>query len=465
MRSVAETDENVRYLFGTDGVRDVANKGVMIPEMALRLGRAFVLFLTEKGVPRPLIAIGRDTRQSGQMIQAALEAGLTSAGAEVVRLGVIPTPGVSFAVRELGADAGAVISASHNPAEYNGIKFLDGQGYKLSDRDEMKIEECLSDGILDEWRPTGRAVGGIREEGMLESYARWLREYWDPAGEGLPALTVDCAHGAASKVAKDVFCSLTTASPAFIGVDPDGLNINESVGVMHMEHLGRAVVESGARLGVAFDGDADRVLFTDPSGRIIDGDIVLWVIGRWLAGRGELGSGVVATVMSNLALEERLGEQGIPVFRCPVGDRYVLQTMREKRSFLGGEQSGHIILGNHVTTGDGLFTALAFLRAVLELGEDTETLNERFGRYPQILRNVRVEDKQAVLSDPRLKVAVDSARAALGETGRIFVRASGTEPLVRVLVEARDEADLAPACDGVVEVLNQIGMVRKECCQ
>lgn len=463
---MAEKAENVRYLFGTDGVRDVANRGVMIPEMALRLGRAFVLFLTEMGVPRPVIVLGRDTRQSGQMIEAALEAGLTSAGAEVIRLGVIPTPGVSFAVRDLGADGGAVISASHNPAEYNGIKFLDSQGYKLSDSDELKIEDCLSDNILDEWRPTGRAVGGIREEStVLDSYASWLKDYWDRARDSFPPLVVDCAHGAACGVAQDVFTVLGADSLNFIGVAPDGLNINESVGVMHMDHLGKKVLETGSQLGIAFDGDADRVLFTDPSGRPIDGDIVLWVIGRWLARQGKIGQGVVATVMSNLALEERLGEEGVAVFRCPVGDRYVLETMREKKALLGGEQSGHIILGDHVTTGDGLFTALAFLRAVHELGEDPASLVDRFGRYPQLLRNVKVADKAGLLADARLQATIAEAKADLGEHGRVFVRASGTEPMVRVLVEAREESRLSPVCDRILDVIDQLNSKREECFQ
>ncbi len=462
---MAEINENIRYLFGTDGVRDVANKGVMIPEMALRLGRAFVLYLTERGVPKPVIVVGRDTRQSGLMIEAALEAGLTSAGAEVIRLGVIPTPGVSFAARQLGADGGAVISASHNPAEYNGIKFLDNQGYKLSDGDETRIEEFLSDSILDEWRPTGRAVGIIRDENFHPAYVDWLKKHGDFSRGRVPSLTVDCAHGAACCVARDFFSALGIESPDFIGVDPDGLNINESVGVMHMEHLGRRVVDRGSHLGIAFDGDADRVLFTDPSGRTIDGDIILWVIGRWLARKGDLGQGVVATVMSNLALEERLGEQGIQVFRCPVGDRYVLETMREKGARLGGEQSGHVILGGHVTTGDGFFTALAFLRALTEMNEDPADLVERFGRYPQILKNVRVDDKKAALVDARLQTAIEVARDELGDKGRIFVRASGTEPMVRVLVEARDECLLAPVCDSVVDVIRQLNSIQEEYCQ
>lgn len=463
---MAEKAENIRYLFGTDGVRDVANRGVMIPEMALRLGRAFVLFLTEKGVPRPVIVVGRDTRQSGQMIEVALEAGLTSAGAEVIRLDVIPTPGVSFAVRDLGADAAAVISASHNPAEYNGIKFLDSQGYKLSDSDEIKIEECLSDNILDEWRPTGRAVGRIRDEkNALDRYVAWLKNYWDPARDRLPSLVVDCAHGAAFSVAQSLFPSIASESLDFIGVAPDGLNINESVGVMHMKHLGERVLQAGSRLGIAFDGDADRVLFIDPLGRTIDGDIVLWVIGRWLARKGELGQGVVATVMSNLALEERLAEEDVAVFRCPVGDRYVLETMREKKSLLGGEQSGHIILGDHVTTGDGPFTALAFLRAVHELGEDTATLVDRFGRYPQILKNVKVTDKVGLMVDVRLQAAIAQACEELGDQGRIFVRASGTEPMVRVLVEAREELLLTSVSEKVLAVVHHLSSTQEECFQ
>ncbi|QTX31289.1 phosphoglucosamine mutase [Aminithiophilus ramosus] len=425
----------VRCLFGTDGVRDVANRGTMTPEMALRLGRAFVFCLTEAGSPRPSVVVGRDTRRSGPMLEAALVAGLTSAGAEVTLVDVLPTPGVSFAVGKIGAAGGAVISASHNPAEYNGIKFLDGQGGKLSDAQELAIEETLGDALLDDWRPTGGSVGSVVRDGAVaDAYLDRLAEF---SGIVKEAFVVDCAHGAASALVPRLFERLGS-SAHLIGASPDGLNINEGVGVMHMESLSTAVRTRRAPFGIAYDGDADRVLFCDGQGRLLDGDIMLWVLARWMARRGDLGRGVVATVMSNMALEERLGEAGIPLVRCPVGDRYVLEAMRENTMGLGGEQSGHVILGPWVGTGDGLLTGLAFLRACRELNEEIDSLVDRFGRYPQLLRNIAVSDKKNVLQSVALREALASAEARLGEWGRIFVRASGTEPLVRVLVEAKD---------------------------
>ncbi|MBL3593805.1 MAG: phosphoglucosamine mutase [Synergistaceae bacterium] len=443
----------VRCLFGTDGVRDVANKGTMTPEMALRLARAFVLFLTEGGAPRPSVVVARDTRHSGPMLEAALVAGLASAGAEITLLGVAPTPAVSFAIRKSGAAGGAVISASHNPAEYNGIKFLDAKGSKLDDGEESAIEETLADSLLDDWRPTGASIGSIgSDESLLDAYVDWLSSFAGPFGG---PVVVDGAHGAASAVLPRLATRLGV-KPHLIGLAPDGLNINEDVGVMHMAHLAQAVRQTEAVCGVAFDGDADRVLLCDRRGRTLDGDILLWVLARWLKERGELGQGVVATVMSNLALEERLGESAIAVSRCPVGDRYVLEAMREKGMGLGGEQSGHVILGPWVCTGDGLLTGLAFLRACHELGEDLDSLYDRFGRYPQLLRNVTVSDKKKVLQSKLLQEAIAEAEGRLGEWGRVFVRASGTEPLVRILVEAKDCQLMEELAQNVASLITQL---------
>ncbi len=450
--------KRVRCLFGTDGVRDVANKGTMTPEMALRLARAFVFFLTEGGRPRPSLVVGRDTRRSGPMLESALVAGLASAGADVSLLNIMPTPGVSFAIRKLGAAGGAIISASHNPAEYNGIKFLDHQGCKLSDEEESAIEETLGDSLLADWRPKGASIGSIGEDvSVIGAYVDWLADFIDSLDMPLIA---DCAHGAAS----DVFPQLVSrlgAEAVFIGDHPDGLNINEDVGVMHMNHLAEEVLRRQAPVGIAFDGDADRVLFCDGRGRIIDGDIMLWILARWMKSRGELGGGVVATVMSNMALEERLGDVGIPVCRCPVGDRYVLEMMREKAMGLGGEQSGHLILAPWVSTGDGLFTGLAFLRACRELGEDLDSLVDRFGRYPQLLRNVAVSDKKDVLQSDRLREAVSAAEERLGEWGRVFVRASGTEPMVRILVEAKDPDLMAELAESVSAVIRRLSPIKE----
>ena len=427
----------VRCLFGTDGVRDVANRGMLTPEMALHLARAFVWWLVRRGESRPRVVVGRDTRRSGDMLEAATMAGLMSAGADALTVGVLPTPGVSFAIGSVGASGGVVISASHNPAEYNGIKFFDSQGCKLSDEDEASIEEYMDDHLLDDWRPTGASTGVVGDGAFLrERYQHWLESL---AGEHTwpGRLVVDCAHGAAVPVAGPLF-ALLGADTVVTGDRPDGLNINEDVGVMHMSHLVGCVKEHRGQLGVAFDGDADRVLFVDRQGRTLDGDVLLWVLARWLRRRGTLGSGVVATVMSNMALEEHLGEEHIPVFRCPVGDRYVLETMKREESQLGGEQSGHIIIREFVSTGDGLCSALLFLRACRELGEDVDTLVDRFARYPQILRNLHVKDKRRILEDDNWQVFLNQAEARMQGVGRILVRPSGTEPLVRILVEAKD---------------------------
>jgi len=391
------------------------------------------------------------------MLEAALSAGLTSAGADVLSLGVIPTPGVSYTVRHTGIHGGAVISASHNPAEYNGIKFLDSKGYKLSDDDEAAIEEYLGDPLMDEWRPSGASIGVVRQspESVLR-YRDWLRGLFGEGWLSGKVAVIDCANGAASMIAGELFsgCGLDVR---MVGNCPDGLNINEGVGVMHMPHLARAISDSGAHFGIALDGDADRVLLADSKGRVIDGDILLWVLARWLQMKGTLGSGVVSTVMSNMALEERLSEIGIPLTRCPVGDRYVLEGMKKSNSRLGGEQSGHIILYQHVHTGDGLCTALNFLKACEELGEDVDTLVDRFARFPQLLRNFRVEAKSGILESERVQKAIRDCQQRLGDKGRVFVRMSGTEPLVRILVEAREEALLSEITDRILETIRAAG--------
>ncbi|MCL2767414.1 MAG: phosphoglucosamine mutase [Synergistaceae bacterium] len=432
--------ENIkeRCLFGTDGVRDLANQGMMTPEMALRLGRAYIRYLVESGIPRPRIVVGRDTRKSGMMLESALSSGMASAGAEVLLLGVIPTPGVSFAIQNLAAEGGAVISASHNPAEYNGIKFLDGQGFKLSDNAEITIEDIFGDSFTDEWRPGGASIGGIRRiPNMLENYAKRiasLSEY----GENLPpSMVFDCAHGAAASV-MPILLKEIGASFSLIGAESNGLNINESVGVMYIEHLVKNVINNKYSVGVAYDGDADRVLMVDSLGRIIDGDIMLWVLGRWLAAKGGLGSGVVATVMSNRVLEEKLAEDGIQLFRCPVGDRYVLEKMKESEACLGGEQSGHIVVFPYTNTGDGLFTTFLFLKACNALDENIDTLADRFKPYPQQLKNIKLAAGITVERE-FIQNATAEAELRLEGRGRVLIRNSGTEPLLRLFVEAADE--------------------------
>lgn len=430
--------QSCRCLFGTDGVRDIANRGAMTPEMALRLGRAYVLFLTERGAPRPQIVVGRDTRRSGLMLECALVAGMTSAGAEVVTLGILPTPGVSAAVSRFRAQGGAVISASHNPPEYNGIKFLNRDGQKLSDADELEIEEYLGDDLIDEWRPSGASIGEVHSESRFaEEYGHHVLQTL--AGERLEGMTIlfDCANGAASTVIDGVLRQLDCKA-VVMGNKPDGLNINEKSGVMHLDMLKTAVVEHQADLGIAYDGDADRVLLVDARGRVIDGDVILWVLARWLQREGMLGSGVVATVMSNGALEYHLSKENIEVFRCAVGDRNVLEMMKNTESRLGGEQSGHVIIDSVARTGDGLCTGFAFVRACRELGEVASTLVDRFAPFPQKLVNICVADRDKVMTDPDLKNAIDEASRGLASSGRIFLRPSGTELLIRLLVECDD---------------------------
>ena len=425
----------VRRYFGTDGVRDIANLGNMTPEFAYRLGRAYVLFVLGKGFEKPEIAVGRDTRRSGNMIEDSLCAGMMSAGAGVCRLGVIPTPGVSFVLSHNNFAGGAVISASHNPAEYNGIKFLDENGFKLTDEDETAIEDKLLDRG---GHPTGEGVGVSRcGKQYVEEYTEALKKVIGSISDKTLPLTIDAANGAASAFVEPIFKDWR--APVCFGANkPDGLNINSGVGVTHMDYLCAETVKNGSAAGIAYDGDTDRVQLCDSKGRTIDGDIILWVVGRWLHKKGTLGSGVTATVMSNMELEDLLAKEGIKVFRCGVGDRYVLDTMRREGSRLGGEQSGHIIALDYANTGDGLYSGALFLTAVAELGEDISTLCDRFEKYPQILRNVRIKNRGAVMSSPEVEEASAKAKEMLGGKGRMLLRPSGTEPLIRIFVESRD---------------------------
>lgn len=444
-----------RQFFGTDGVRDIANQGMMTPDAAMRLGSAYAVFLMENGVERPKIAVGRDTRLSGEMLQSALMAGIASSGGDAVDLGVIPTPGVSSAALRGPFSGGAVVSASHNPAEYNGIKFLDGDGFKLTDDDEAGIEEIFLD---DERRRRAapERIGTVRDgseyrAGYVEGLGKLFRDIKD---RSYP-IVIDAANGAASSYVGPLF-SEWSGGVTFMANDPDGTNINKNVGVTHIETLAAKVRETGAALGIAYDGDTDRVLMCDGRGRVLDGDIMLWVIGRWLASRGELGAGVVATVMSNMVLEDLLAQEGIKVFRCPVGDRYVLDTMKREGARIGGEQSGHIIALDYANTGDGLCSGILFLKAVGELGEDVSTLVDRFDRYPQVLRNMKVKDKNAVMSSPLVEAAAKEAEQLLAGKGRMLLRPSGTEPLIRIFAESRDAELMNRAADIMEEAIGKV---------
>jgi phosphoglucosamine mutase len=427
-------------LFGTDGVRGVAGRELS-GELAFQLGRAFVVALTEQGERRPHIAVGRDTRASGEFLEAALSAGICSAGGDVLSLGIVTTPGVAFLTRDLGAQAGAMISASHNPAEYNGLKFFAANGYKLPDEIEDEIEHIVEK--ADGPRPVGRDVGRILSEPKAEF--RYLEHLESAAFGRLDGLrvVVDCANGAAWAEAPELLRRLG-ADVVPINDRPDGWNINDGCGATEPDVVARAVLETGADAGVALDGDADRAIFSDAEGNVVDGDQVLTATALAMQRSGDLpGDLVVSTVMSNLGFRRAMHEAGINLAETRVGDRYVLEEMVRSGAELGGEQSGHVIFLRHATTGDGMLTAVRFLGLAAASGRTVADVAGAMVKFPQVLRNIEVSDRTALDASEAVWDAVHRAEAALGERGRVLVRASGTEPLVRVMVEAesQDEAE------------------------
>ncbi|HVL51454.1 MAG TPA: phosphoglucosamine mutase [Actinomycetota bacterium] len=418
-------------LFGTDGVRGVANSQ-LTPELALRLGRAAAIELGSGG-RSPRVVIGRDTRASGPMLQAALAAGVMSAGAEVVDAGVLPTPAVAFWVTTLGASAGAVISASHNPFPDNGIKFFGGDGYKLADDQELRIEQ-LVDSAGPGAEPGG--IGVLSDAGDL--YVNHALEALE--GRSLAGLRVvlDCSHGAAFRTSPEAF-RRAGAELKVINADPDGVNINARCGSQDLGGLVAQVRAAGADLGLAHDGDADRVIAVDEQGREVDGDGLIASLAIELKEAGRLaGNLVVSTVMANLGFRRAMAAAGIDLVETPVGDRYVLERMRRDRASIGGEQSGHVIFSDFSTTGDGLITGLRVAGLMAASGRKLSDLAAVVERFPQVLLNVRVGDAEAAGASEELAQAVQKAQEQLGETGRVLVRPSGTEPLVRVMVEAQD---------------------------
>ncbi|HEY8393876.1 MAG TPA: phosphoglucosamine mutase [Thermaerobacter sp.] len=431
-------------LFGTDGVRGVANDDLS-PELALRLGRAAAAVLAQAAGGRPRVLMGRDTRASGDLLEAALAAGLMSAGADVVPLGVITTPGVAFLTAQLGATAGAVISASHNPPEYNGIKFFSAEGRKLPDALEEEIESLIAAepsagagaGLP---APVGGAVGRRQPEAAAaERYIEHLRSVVRSDLRGL-RVVVDCAHGAAYRLAPEVWRRLGVRLTV-LNDRPDGTNINVDCGSTSPEKLAEAVVREGADLGVAYDGDGDRVIAVDERGRVVDGDAILAVLARDLLARDALPHRtVVATVMSNLGLERALAAAGARLVRTKVGDRYVFEAMEAGGYVLGGEQSGHIILRQYAQTGDGILTGLVLADVMVRSGKPLSELASVVQPVPQVLVNVRVARKDGWEQEPAIRTAIRRAEERLGDAGRVLVRASGTEPLIRVMVEGDDEA-------------------------
>ncbi|MFB4301538.1 phosphoglucosamine mutase [Actinomadura sp. NTSP31] len=422
-------------LFGTDGVRGLANRDLTAP-LAMDLSVAAARVLGEQGAfrgHRPMAVVGRDPRASGEFLEAAVVAGLASSGVDVLRLGVLPTPAVAHLTHELAADVGVMLSASHNPAPDNGIKFFDNSGYKLPDEVEDRIEARLGAA----WEPpTGPGVGRVREaHGAVEQYVAHLLGTVPVSLDGL-RVVVDCANGASSEVAPEAL-RRAGAEVITIGAAPDGLNINAGCGSTHLEALCAAVREHGADAGIANDGDADRCLAVTASGEVVDGDQIMAILALDLREAGALASDtVVATVMSNLGFKLAMREAGIAVVETAVGDRYVLEAMKDGGFGFGGEQSGHVIMLDHATTGDGVLTGLHLLAAMVRRGRPLDELAKVMTRLPQVLINVRGVDKGRAKTDPALASAVADAAAELGETGRVLIRPSGTEPMVRVMVEA-----------------------------
>ena len=430
---------NGRKLFGTDGIRGTANIEPMTAETALRLGQATGIMFV-RGSHRHRVVIGKDTRLSGYMIEPALVAGFISAGMDVTLAGPLPTPAIAMLTRSLRADLGVMISASHNPFEDNGIKLFGPDGYKLSDATEAEIEHLMASDLSARLAPPAALGRASRLNDAAGRYIESAKSTF-PRGQTLDGLkiVVDCAHGAAYRVAPTVLWELG-ATVIELGVKPDGFNINRDCGSIKPEQLCRAVVEHGADLGVALDGDADRLLLSDETGRLVDGDQILALTAQTWHRAGRLrGGAVAATVMSNLGLERFLASEGLALRRTAVGDRYVMERMRADGLNLGGEQSGHVIMADYSTTGDGLIAALQVLAALVEQRRPASLACRLFDPLPQHLRSVRFTGASP-LNDPRVTAAVADAEARLSTTGRLLLRESGTEPVVRVMAEGEDEA-------------------------
>jgi phosphoglucosamine mutase len=441
-----------RSLFGTDGVRGRANTAPMTAEVAMRIGMAAGQVF-KRGGHRNRAVIGKDTRLSGYMIEQALTAGFLSVGVDVLLLGPIPTPAVGFLTRSMRADMGVMISASHNPYEDNGIKLFGPDGFKLSDAVEREIEALVVAPTCTQLAAP-RAIGRARRLDDVDG--RYVEAVKASAARGLDLsglkVVVDCANGAAYKVAPTVLWELG-AEVVSVGVSPDGFNINGNCGSTHPDVLQEQVVAHGADIGLALDGDADRVVLVCEQGKVIDGDQLMATIANYWARDGRLrGSGVVATVMSNLGLERYLAGHGLSLIRTQVGDRYVLERMRADGFNLGGEQSGHIIMTDHATTGDGLMAALQALSAIKAGKRASETFHA-FAPVPQLLKNIRVGDADAVMAAAPVVQAIAAAEQRLGRNGRILVRKSGTEPLIRVMAEGDDPDLVRAVVDQVIETI------------
>jgi phosphoglucosamine mutase len=446
-----------KKLFGTDGVRGVANIDPMTTEMAMQLGRAGAFVFKNEVNRRHRIVIGKDTRLSGYMIENALVAGICSMGVDVLVVGPLPTPGIAFITSSMRADAGVVISASHNPYQDNGIKFFSKTGYKLPDELELKIEELIINHRLDELRPIADEVGkAYRIDDAIGRYVVFLKNTFpkDLDLQGL-RIVLDCAHGAGYKVAPCVLTELG-AEVIPLGVKPNGTNINEGCGSMHPEVMAEKVREYRADLGIALDGDADRVIFVDENGVEVDGDHIMALCGTEMMKAGQLNKKtVVATVMSNMGLDIAMKKAGGKVVRTDVGDRYVVEEMLKNGYNLGGEQSGHMIFLDHNTTGDGILSALQVLAIIQRTGKPLSELAQVMTSLPQVLVNVKVRKKADLQEIAPIKKVIDEVEAELGDKGRVLVRYSGTEPLLRVMIEGENQERIEILADQVAAAVRE----------
>lgn len=443
-------------MFGTDGVRGVANSE-LTAELAFRLGKAGAAVLG-KAHKHPVFVIGKDTRISGDMLEAALTAGILSVGGNVIKAGVIPTPGVAYLVRHYEADAGVVISASHNPFEFNGIKFFNGKGFKLDDSIEDEIQAVIESDFEGVEIGTGSELGSLRDaqDEALDVYVQYLLSTVDLDLKGMK-IVLDCANGASYKSSPAVYRALG-ADVTVIGGEPDGININDHIGSTHPEQLQKKVVEVGAALGFAYDGDADRLISVDENGQIVDGDKAMCICAEYLKARGELAENLVtATVMSNLGFHKYLDSKCIDVEITTVGDRYVLESMLKTGGIIGGEQSGHIIFLNHSTTGDGCLSSLQLLSAVLASGKKISELADPIKIYPQVLINAKVANtkKQAYKEDAEIVAAIDECEKKMEGNGRVLIRPSGTEPLVRVMIEGEDINEITAMAKEIADLIEE----------
>lgn len=441
-------------LFGTDGARGVANTEISC-ELAMKIGQATAMVLTDNSGKKPKVLIGMDTRISGKMLEAAIACGLCSVGADVMTLGVVPTPAVAYLVKEYGYDAAVMISASHNPCEYNGIKIFKADGYKLPDAIEEKIESIILDEAQKPVLKVGGEVGKISEsENDVNDYIAHLKTTVDTDFEGME-IALDCANGSSSVSAEKLFTDLK-AKCHILSADPDGVNINKNCGSTHIENLQKYVVENGLMAGFAFDGDADRMLAVDENGELVDGDKIIAICSKYMKESGKLNKDTaVVTVMTNMGFYKFCDENGIKCEKTKVGDRYVLEKMLEEGYSIGGEQSGHVIFLDYATTGDGQLTALQVLQIMKKTGKKLSELASLMNIYPQTMINVRVSNmgKARFADDEEIKNAIAQAEKQLGNTGRVLVRVSGTEPLVRVMLEGENQKQIETLAQEIAEVI------------